>query len=156
MMKGLSVCICRLAGNEDLPLPAYMSEGAAGMDLFAALDREVELQPGDRMLIPMGIAVALPVGYEAQIRPRSGLALQHGVTLVNAPGTIDEDYRGEIGVILINHGQLPFLIRRGDRIAQMVVQRVFKVSWVLKENLDDTGRGAGGFGHTELKTGVKK
>ena len=155
-MKGLSICICRLAGNEDLPLPAYMSEGAAGMDLFAALDHEVELQPGGRMLIPSGIAVALPVGYEAQIRPRSGLALQHGVTLVNAPGTIDEDYRGEIGVILINHGQLPFVIRRGDRIAQMVVQQVLKVSWVLKENLDDTGRGAGGFGHTALKIGVKK
>lgn len=155
MNEILNIPICRLHGGNDLPLPAYMSEGAAGMDLFAAVDHDVEIAPGERILIPTGIAVALPRGYEAQIRPRSGLALRHGVTLVNTPGTIDEDYRGEIGVILINHGQFPFQIRRGDRIAQMVIQRIVRVSWELSEHLDDTSRGEGGFGHTLTNTGAK-
>lgn len=155
MNEVLSIPICRLPGGDDIPLPIYMSEGAAGMDLFAAVDRDVEIVPGERVLIPTGIAVALPRGYEAQIRPRSGLALRHGVTLVNTPGTIDEDYRGEIGVILINHGQFPFQVRRGDRVAQMVIQRIVRVSWELSERLDVTARGEGGFGHTLMNASAK-
>ena len=149
MVEGLPVSICRLPGNEDLPLPSYMTAQAAGMDLTAAVREEATLLPGERRLIPTGIAVALPEGYEAQIRPRSGLALRHGVTLLNAPGTIDADYRGEIGIILINHGQCPFVVRRGERIAQMVVHRVCHVDWSVCEALPETERGAGGCGHTK-------
>jgi dUTP pyrophosphatase len=148
MIEELHVSIQRLPGNEDLPLPCYMTGQAAGMDLMAAVGTEVTILPGDRERIPTGIAVALPEGYEAEIRPRSGLALHHGVTLVNAPGTIDADYRGEIGVILINHGRTPFIVRRGDRIAQMVVNRVCRVVWTLSGLLALTERGEGGFGHT--------
>jgi dUTP pyrophosphatase len=125
-----------------------MTENAAGMDIYAAVETEETIFPGQRKMIPTGIAIALPVGYEAEIRPRSGLAIKNGVTLVNSPGTIDADYRGEIGIIMINHGEIPFIIRRGDRIAQMVVHRVCKVSWTLSLQLDITPRGEGGFGHT--------
>lgn len=148
-MEEVQVKIRRLPGGEDLPLPRYMTGQAAGMDLVAAVTQETRILPGERVLIPSGIALALPEGYEAQIRPRSGLALKHGVTLVNTPGTIDADYRGEIGVLLINHGQAPFAVRRGDRIAQMVVQRVCRVAWLPSETLAATARGDGGFGHTE-------
>jgi dUTP pyrophosphatase len=148
MIEEVRIDIRRLPGTDDLSLPCYMSGQAAGMDLLAALEADVAILPGERTLIPTGIAVALPEGFEAEIRPRSGLALRHGVTLVNAPGTIDADYRGEIGVILINHGRMPFIVRRGDRIAQMVVHRVCRVVWVPSGVLASTKRGDGGFGYT--------
>jgi dUTP pyrophosphatase len=148
MIEEIRVSIQRLSGTEDLPLPSYMTEQAAGMDLFAAVVAETAILPGERNLIPTGVVVALPEGYEAEVRPRSGLALKHGVTLVNAPGTIDADYRGEVGVILINHGSAPFIVRRGDRIAQMVVHRVCRVVWAGCDSLSPTLRGGGGFGHT--------
>ena len=141
--------IQRLPGNEDLPFPRYMTEHAAGLGVFAAVGQEVSIFPGQREMIPTGLAIALPEGYEAQIRPRSGIAWKHGVTLVNAPGTIDADYRGEIGILLINHGDQPFVVRRGDRIAQMIVQRVCRVQWDVHPELNPTGRGDGGFGHTK-------
>lgn len=131
-----------------LKLPAYETEQSAGMDLSAALEEAIELAPGDRALIPTGLAIALPAGYEAQIRPRSGLALKHGITVLNTPGTIDADYRGEIKVLLINHGQEDFKVERGMRIAQMVIAKHEQISWSIVENLDDTSRGAGGFGST--------
>jgi dUTP pyrophosphatase len=148
-MEKITVTIQRLPGNEDLPLPRYMTEHAAGLDVFAAVGQEVSIFPGQREMIPTGLAIALPEGYEAQIRPRSGIAWKHGVTLVNAPGTIDADYRGEIGILLINHGDQPFVVRRGDRIAQMIVQRVCRVQWDVHPELNPTGRGGGGFGHTK-------
>lgn len=147
-MESVRVAIERLDGSKDLPLPRYMTDHAAGMDIVAAVATEITLAPGERALIPTGIAIALPAGYEAQIRPRSGLALRSGVTLVNTPGTIDADYRGEIRIILINHGTDPFTVRRGDRIAQMVVAPVSRVTWDLGQGLSDTARGSGGFGHT--------
>jgi dUTP pyrophosphatase len=125
-----------------------MTTHSAGMDLYADLTADITLQPGSRQLVPTGIAIALPEGYEAQIRPRSGLALKHGISLVNSPGTIDADYRGEIGVILINHGEAPFLLKRGERIAQMVVAPFSRVVWDECGELEETRRGAGGFGHT--------
>jgi dUTP pyrophosphatase len=149
MVEEITVSIRRLPGTEDLPLPCYMTKQAAGMDLTAAVGAEVTILPEERVLIPTGVTVALPEGYEAEIRPRSGLALRHGVTLLNAPGTIDADYRGEVGIILINHGQAPFVIRRGDRVAQMVVRRVCRVRWAVCEALSSTERGGGGFGHTK-------
>ncbi|MFO1131692.1 MAG: dUTP diphosphatase [Hyphomicrobiales bacterium] len=139
-----TVRISRLPNNEDLPLPAYETAGAAGMDLRAA--ESVTLKPGARHLIPTGLAIALPEGFEAQVRPRSGLAVKHGVTVLNAPGTIDSDYRGEVKVPLINHGQDDFVIARGDRIAQMVIAPVTRASWTEVDLLGDTARGAGGFG----------
>jgi len=132
----------------DLSLPRYMTDASAGMDVFAAVDHDTTLLPGERGLIPTGIAVALPPGYEAQIRPRSGLAVEAGVTVLNSPGTIDADYRGEVKILIINHGAQPFVIKRGDRIAQMVVHRVCRVSWEASDDLETTGRGTGGFGHT--------
>lgn len=140
--------IKRVRPNADLPLPAYMTSHAAGMDLYADLAGELVLAPGERAMVPTGIAIALPDGYEAQIRPRSGLALKHGISLVNSPGTIDPDYRGEVGVIVINHGREPFIIRRGERIAQMVVSRFARAELVEVDVLADTKRGDGGFGHT--------
>ena len=134
-------------GCEEL-LPAYQTEGAAGMDLRADVDGEVVLQPLGRALIPTGIAVALPPGVEAQVRPRSGLAARHGVTCLNSPGTIDSDYRGEIQVILVNFGSEPFTVRRGDRIAQMVLSQVLRASLQVVDDLDATLRGGGGFGST--------
>jgi dUTP pyrophosphatase len=147
-MEHFSVKILQTEGNEDLPLPQYMSEHASGVDLYAALTHAAVIQPGERLLIPTGIAIALPAGYEAQVRPRSGLAVNHGIGILNAPGTIDADYRGEIRVILINWGREPFMVRRGDRIAQMVIQKVCKVSWETVDTLPLTSRNAGGFGHS--------
>jgi len=144
------VPVRKQSGHEDIPLPRYMTSAAAGMDVYAAVDQEIVIPPGGRTLIPTGLAIALPEGFEAQIRPRSGLAVKHGVTLLNAPGTIDADYRGEIKIILINHGQEAFSIQRGDRIAQMVVHRVSRVVWDVRELLDPTVRGEGGFGHTSI------
>ncbi len=131
-----------------LKLPTYATEQSAGMDLTAALEEAVEIDAGERMLIPTGLTIALPAGYEAQIRPRSGLALKYGVTVLNSPGTIDADYRGEIGVILANLGKSPFTVERGMRIAQMVISQHAKVAWEVTENLNETERGAGGFGST--------
>jgi dUTP pyrophosphatase len=142
--------VLRLPHGEDLPLPAYQSAHAAGFDLVAAVpeDAPVSLAPSDRVLIPTGLAFALPEGHEAQIRPRSGLALKHGVTVLNSPGTIDADYRGEIKVILVNFGSETFVIQRGDRIAQAIISAVTHVEIVPVDTLDDTGRGEGGFGST--------
>lgn len=139
-----SVSIRRLPNGEGLPLPAYETAGAAGMDLRAALD--MTLKPGARGLVPTGLAIALPEGFEAQVRPRSGLAVKHGVTVLNAPGTIDCDYRGEIKVPLINHGEQDFVIARGDRIAQMVIAPLTRILWQELSELDDTARGTAGFG----------
>ncbi len=147
-METINVQIRKIAGNEDLPLPPYMTRLAAGMDLFAAVTAEETILPGGRKKIPTGIVISLPEGYEAQIRPRSGLALHQGITLLNAPGTIDADYRGEIALIVINHGNAPFVVKRGTRLAQMVVQRICRVQWEETTRLDETPRGAGGFGHT--------
>ena len=146
----IAVRLQRLPHGADLPLPAYETAGSAGMDLRAAVpeDAPVTLAPGGRALVPTGLKIALPPGHEAQVRPRSGLALKHGVTCLNSPGTIDADYRGEVGVILINHGSDPFVVRRGERIAQMVVAPVLQVALVGAETLDETARGAGGFGST--------
>ena len=132
-----------------LPLPAYMTEGSAGMDLCADTECDLPLAPMERALIPTGIAIALPQGFEAQIRPRSGLALQHGLTMVNSPGTIDADYRGEIQLIVINLGQSPIILRRGQRIAQMIIQRVVRATWEEVGELAATKRESGGFGHTD-------
>ena len=132
-----------------MALPGYMTAGSAGMDLLADIDGELMLAPMARVLIPTGIAIALPPGFEAQIRPRSGLALKHGFTMVNSPGTIDSDYRGEIQVIAINLGSEPVVVKRGERIAQMVVQRVIQAEWREVTELPDSERQAGGFGHTD-------
>jgi dUTP diphosphatase len=148
MDESVRVAIARLPEGEGLPLPAYMSDFAAGADLCAAVADELTLEPGARALVPTGIAIALPHGYEAQIRPRSGLALRHGVTCLNSPGTIDADYRGPVGVILANLGSEPVVIRRGDRIAQMVIAPVSHVRFVVVEALPDSDRGTGGFGST--------
>jgi len=138
----------QLAGARDLPPPSYMSEQAAGLDLRAAVSAPVTLAPGAFQLIPAGIRIALPPGHEGQVRPRSGLASKHGLTVLNTPGTIDADYRGEVCVLLINHGRQPFVINRGDRIAQLVVSPVTRVQIESVDELDTTERGEGGFGHT--------
>lgn len=143
-----AVAIKRLASGHDLPLPSYQTEHAAGMDLCAAVEADVVLAPGAHAIIPTGFSIALPPGFEAQVRPRSGLAAKNAVTVLNAPGTIDADYRGEVGVILINHGKQPFTVTRGLRIAQMVVAPVRAIMWEEKDELDGTSRGAGGFGST--------
>ena len=149
-MTETTIQILRLPHSEGLPLPAYETAGSAGMDLRAALPEfePVILAPGERRLIPTGLKIALEPGYEAQVRPRSGLALKHGVTCLNSPGTIDSDYRGEVGVILINHGQIAFEIQRGERIAQMVIAPYAQAVMAEVEALDETVRGAGGFGST--------
>jgi dUTP pyrophosphatase len=138
----------RLEGNEDIALPSKMSEWAAGFDLQAAVSEPVVLAPGERKLIPTGLAMAMSPQVEAQVRPRSGLAFKHGITCLNSPGTIDADYRGEVKVLLINHGQEPFTINRGERIAQMVIQQLPEITIEEADELPDTVRGAGGFGHT--------
>lgn len=148
MSRTVEVRIARDPGCEDLPLPSYETEHAAGMDLRAAVKESLTLIPGQRELVPTGLRIALPEGYEAQIRPRSGLAMKHGIALLNSPGTIDADYRGEIRIIMANLGPEPFTIQRGDRIAQMVVAPVTRVAWATVERLDETARGEGGFGHT--------
>ena len=142
------VRVVRLAHGRDLPLPAYQSEGAAGLDLRAAVDRPLSLKSGARALVPTGLIIELPCGFEAQVRPRSGLALRHGVTVLNSPGTIDADYRGEVSVILINHGAAAFMIERGMRIAQLIVAPVRRVTLSPVEHLPGTTRGEGGFGST--------
>ncbi len=144
----VAVPLQRLAHAQDLPLPQYQTNQSAGMDLCAAVTADVELAPGAYAVIPTGFAIALPGGFEAQVRPRSGLAAKNGVTVLNSPGTIDADYRGEVGVILINHGKTPFTVTRGMRIAQMIVAPVRTVMWEEKEALSETDRGAGGFGST--------
>jgi dUTP pyrophosphatase len=148
-----TVAIKRLSHGADLPLPRYESELAAGMDLLAAIDQAIELSPGDRQIVPTGIAIALPAGFEAQVRPRSGLAAKQGISVLNAPGTIDADYRGEVGVILINLGREPVTLNRGDRIAQMVIAPVVQADWVEVDDLSSTVRGAGGFGSTDSGEG---
>ncbi len=142
----IPVPVKRLPGNADLPLPAYATEGAAGMDVVSAED--VTLAPGARHAVATGLALAIPPGFEVQVRPRSGLALRHGISVPNTPGTIDSDYRGELKVILINHGTEAFDVRRGDRVAQLVLAPVTRASWLEVEDLDETVRGAGGFGST--------
>ena len=145
-----TVRFLRLPHAEDLAPPAYETAGSAGMDLRAAVadDAPLTLDPGARALVPTGLKMALEPGFEAQVRPRSGLALKHGITCLNSPGTVDSDYRGEVGVILINHGAEPFVIQRGERVAQMVIARHERAEWVEVETLDETARGAGGFGST--------
>lgn len=147
-MDQIKVKVKKTAGGEDMPLPRYMTSGSAGMDLYAAVDGKEVLKPGEIRLIPTGLSIALPAGYEAQIRPRSGLALKHGISMVNTPGTIDADFRGEIGLIMINLGQEPFEINRGDRVAQMVINRITRAEFTEVEYLDETDRNDGGFGST--------
>ena len=149
----VEVAVCRLPHSAGLPLPAYASDGAAGLDLRAATPEAetIEIRPGECHVVPTGIAIALPAGYEAQVRPRSGLARRHGVTCLNSPGTVDSDYRGEIAVILVNLGQEPFAVSRGDRIAQLVVAPVARARWRAVEDLDETARGSGGFGSSGVK-----
>lgn len=144
----VDVALLRLPHAYDLPLPAYQSEDAAGLDLIAAIEEPLTLPPLGRAMVPTGLAMALPPGYEAQVRPRSGLAAKHGVTVLNSPGTVDADYRGEVKVILINLSDTPFTIHRGDRVAQMVIAPVSRARLVETETLDATDRGAGGFGST--------
>jgi dUTP pyrophosphatase len=136
---------------KDLPVPAYATAQAAGMDVVAAIDAPMTMNPGDIAMVPTGISIALPAGYECQVRPRSGLAAKNGVTVLNAPGTVDADYRGEIKAILINHGKAPFVIERGMRIAQIVIARYEQAQWAICAELDETSRGAGGFGSTGVK-----
>lgn len=151
MSERIEVFIKRLPGNEDIALPQKMSELASGFDLYAAVNEPVDLGPGERTLIPTGFSLAMPAGLEAQIRPRSGLAFKHGITSLNTPGTIDADYRGEVKVLLINHGKETFTINRNERIAQMVFQTVPLITLTEVSELDETERGAGGFGHTGTK-----
>ncbi len=151
MPDHLVVHITQLPNSEGLPLPRYQTKHAAGVDLCAAVEREMVVEAGKWSLVPTGIAVAIPEGYEAQVRPRSGLALKHGIGMLNGPGTIDADYRGEIGIILFNFSNTPFTIRRGDRIAQLVFARVEKARLEKVDTLSETARGAGGFGHTGME-----
>ena len=147
----VSVPITCLPHGQGLPLPDYATPHSAGMDLLAAVESTQTIQPGERCLVPAGISIALPPGFEAQVRPRSGLALKHGITLLNSPGTIDADYRGEIGVIIINHGHQAFHIERGMRMAQLVIAAFTSIEWQDVEALDETLRGSGGFGSTGIK-----
>ena len=146
----MRIYIKRLKKDHPVSLPQYMTEGSSGMDLFASVAQEVTLVPGERKLIPAGVSVAIPEGFEGQIRPRSGLAIQKGIGIVNGPGTIDADYRGEVGVLLINFGKEPFTIRNGDRIAQMVISPVYRVTLEEVDDLPPTRRQGGGFGHTGI------
>ena len=150
MSSEIKINVCQLPHAEGLALPAYQSAHSAGLDLLAAVPADVPLTlaPGQYAMVPTGLTMALPVGYEAQVRPRSGLAAKHGVTVLNSPGTIDADYRGEIGVVLINHGAAPFVIRRGERIAQMVIAEVARAELAAVASLSATERGSGGFGST--------
>ncbi|HEY1962815.1 MAG TPA: dUTP diphosphatase [Rhizomicrobium sp.] len=148
----MKVLLQRLPHARDLPLPAYATAGSAGLDLLAAIESDIELKPGGRTAIPSGIAIALPENYEAQIRPRSGLALNHGITLLNAPGTVDSDYRGEIKAVLINLGDTPFRISRGMKVAQMVIAHHERIAFAETDELPKTHRAAGGFGSTGHST----
>lgn len=147
------VAVKRLPHGADLPLPVYATTNSAGLDLLAAIDAPQTLAPGDRALVPTGLAISLPHGFEAQVRPRSGLALKNGITVLNSPGTVDADYRGEVGVVLINLGDKPFKISRGMRIAQMIVAPVTQLLWQEEESLSETARGARGFGSTGTEVG---
>ncbi len=146
----MKIYVKRLRKDHTVSMPQYMTAGASGMDLFAFLEKEVTLGPGERKLIPTGIAVAIPEGFEGQVRPRSGLAIQKGIGIVNGPGTIDSDYRGEIGVLLINFGKESVTIRNGERIAQMVISQIFRSTLEEVEDLPETQRQGGGFGHTGI------
>jgi dUTP pyrophosphatase len=146
----LKLKVKRLDGNHDIPLPAYQTDGASGLDLCAAVKAPLTLAPGEIRLVPTGFAVSMPPGYEGQIRPRSGLALRYGIGMVNSPGTIDSDYRGEIGLVVVNWGRVPFVIRRGDRIAQMVITVVSRAEVVAVDDLESTPRGEEGFGHSGI------
>lgn len=149
-MRRVTIRVARRKGCDDLPLPRYASEGASGMDVFAAVDAPLRIDPGATALVPTGLFVAIPEGYEIQVRPRSGLALRHGITVTNSPGTIDSDYRGEVCIVVTNLGREPFVVNRGDRIAQLVVAESIRAEWEEVDSLDETARGAGGFGHTGL------
>jgi len=151
-MNSVKIAVTRLDHGRDLPLPAYATVGAAALDLLAAVTAPVTLAPLGRALVPTGIAIALPAGFEAQVRPRSGLALKQGISVLNAPGTIDSDYRGEVGVILINLSDTPVTIDRGDRVAQLVLARVEQLAWDEVGELPETSRGSGGFGSTGITT----
>jgi len=144
----LNVKIKKLAHGTDVPLPTYMSDHAAGMDLYAAVAKETVIPPGEWKLVPTGMAIALPEGFEAQVRPRSGMALKQGISILNTPGTVDADYRGEVGVILMNHSKKDLIIKRGDRIAQMIVNKIERIKFEEVDELPGTQRGAGGFGHS--------
>lgn len=146
----VKILVTRLSGCDDIPIPSQATANSAGVDLCAAIDRSVVLQPGRLVLVPTGFRVEIPEGFEWQIRPRSGLALKHGVTVLNSPGTIDSDYRGPVGVVLINHGEEPFVIRRGDRVAQAVLVAVETAQLTVVEELSPSERGEGGFGHTGI------
>ena len=146
----LKVKVKQLPHGADIPLPKYMSEHAAGMDLFAAVSGELVIPSGEWKLVPTGLAIALPEGFEAQVRPRSGLALKQGVSILNTPGTVDADYRGEVGVILMNHSKNDLVIKRGDRIAQMIINKIERIEFEEVEELPSTERGAGGFGHSGI------
>ena len=148
ILKTIKILLKKKEGCEDLPVPRYATSGSSGVDLCADVNEEVVLLPGDIKLISAGIYISIPEGYEAEVRPRSGLALKHGISLVNTPGTIDSDYRGLVNLIMINHGKEPFIIRRGDRIAQMIIKEVIKAEIEVSESLDETVRSHGGFGHT--------
>jgi dUTP pyrophosphatase len=147
-VRALEVAVRRLPHGAGLPLPAYATDGSAGADVVAAVERDLVLAPGERGAVPTGLAVAVPAGFELQVRPRSGLALKSGLTVANAPGTIDSDYRGEVMVILVNLGAEPFVVRRGDRIAQLVLAPVTRAAYAEAAELPGSGRGAGGFGST--------
>ena len=144
----MKIALKRVAGGEGLPLPGYQTKGSAGMDLYAAVNADCAIGPGAYQLVPCGIAIAIPDGHEGQVRSRSGLALKYGIAVLNAPGTIDSDYRGELGVVLINHGENNFVVSRGMRIAQLVISRVERAEWIEVADLADTERGQGGYGHT--------
>jgi dUTP pyrophosphatase len=148
--RHIKLKVKRLSGNDDMVLPEYETESASGLDLRAAVKEDLAIHPGEIKLVPTGIAVSIPQGYEGQIRPRSGLALRYGIGMVNSPGTIDSDYRGEIGLILINWGSEAFLIKRGDRIAQMVIAAVSRAEVIEVDVLESTSRGEGGFGHSGM------
>ena len=147
-MKRVKISLKKKKGCEDLPVPGYATSGSSGADLYADVEGEVALSPGEIKLISTGIYLSIPEGYEAEIRPRSGLALKHGISLVNTPGTIDSDYRGLLSLIMINHGKAPFIIKRGDRVAQMVIKDIVRADIDVRDELDDTVRSHGGFGHT--------
>jgi len=147
-MDRIEIKIKKKQGCEDLPTPRYMSQGSSGMDIYADVEGEVVLSSGEIKLISAGFYMSIPEGFEVQVRPRSGLAIKHGISIVNTPGTIDSDYRGLVGIILINHGKEPFNIKRADRIAQIVVNRVIQADMTVVEALDETARAHGGFGHT--------
>ncbi len=157
MSEALRVRILRINPNKtDIPLPEYSTEGSAGMDVCAAVDAEVMIQPGETALIPTGFIIELPPGHEAQIRPRSGLAIKHGLGILNSPGTIDSDYRGEVKIIVTNFGKNPYTVHRGDRIAQMIVAAYERVKWEESDSLEKSSRGDGGFGHTGIASKGKE